>query len=349
MAALAALALAALAAFVPLAAAQADTTGTKLAAAPGYTLGSNVAGYLGVSADVCEYKAALAKATPDFAAAKAIYTQGKNSKKSDGKLRTLQGLARTAGAGEPFWDLYTKHFKTPSFVDALATAALDGVAPYTQPLARREVAAKAVEAGLMTAYMMHEMDEAGYKISELKEFDAKEGAPHNVDEVFALYVGGKTECAPWTLANKRASAFGTCAPGVGSKANAEMVKALAAAQAAAGKGDMKAFTAARSKVQSLLANIFVQATIEYASLMDKNLAAGEPTDEYQGEAYGFFSAIEPLVAQASASSAAAVAKLLKPGTPAAPGTAAAVTAALEKAYAGLGITAADVGVYGTKC
>jgi hypothetical protein len=60
-------------------------------------------------------------------------------------------MARTAGAGAPFWDLYTKHFKSPAFVDVLATAALDGAAPYTSPLARREVAMKAVEAGLMVS------------------------------------------------------------------------------------------------------------------------------------------------------------------------------------------------------
>lgn len=78
-------------------------------------------------------------------------------------------------------------------------------------------------------------------------------------------------------------------------------------------------------------------------------SAPSPPTTPQGEAFAFFSAIEPLVAQASASSAAAVSKLLKPGTPVAAGTAAAVGAALEKAYAGLGVAAADVGVYGTKC
>lgn len=83
-------------------------------------------------------------------------------------------------------------------------------------------------------------------------------APHGLNQPGDQPARRPTPRDRWTLANKRASAFGTCAPGVGSKVNADMVKALAAAQAAAAKGDMKAFTVARNKVQSLLATIFVQ-------------------------------------------------------------------------------------------
>jgi hypothetical protein len=55
------------------------------------------------------------------------------------------------------------------------------------------------------------------------------------------------------LAAKRGTAFGTC-----NKVNAAMIKALSAAQAAARAGNLGAFMAARSKIQSLLATVAVQ-------------------------------------------------------------------------------------------
>jgi len=86
----------------------------------------------------------------------------------------------------------------------------------------------------------------------------KDGAPHNVDEVAAIVLGGeKPECSLATLANKRAVAFGT-ASGCNSQVNTAMVKALNDARAAARKGDMQAFLAARSKIKSLMSVVFVQ-------------------------------------------------------------------------------------------
>lgn len=316
------------------------TTGKSLAEAPGYTMRSDVSSYLTVSKDVCEYKAALKAATPDFATAKALYTAGKNSVKSDGTVRTFKALATGNNAGEPFWDAYTAYFKTPAFVDQIATQALNGAAPFTDPLARREIAMKAVEANLLMAYIMHELDEAAYKIKELKETGDKDGAPHNVDEVYALYVGGSNECSPMALAAKRGAAFGTC-----NKVNAAMIKALSAAQAAARAGNLGAFMEARSKIQSLFATVAVQATIEYAEQTEAARKAGEPTAELQAEGYALFRTIEPLVAQASPTAAATVRKLLYPGNPVVPNINTQVAAALRTAYAGLGITAAEVGTY----
>ncbi|KAI8471515.1 MAG: Low iron-inducible periplasmic protein-domain-containing protein [Monoraphidium minutum] len=323
------------------------TTGKKLDVAPAYTFVSDVAGYLKVSNDVCEFDNALNQPTPNFAAAKKLYASGKNSKKSDGSIRTLKGLGTGDNSGEPFWDQYAKHFKSVTFVDDMVSKALDGVAPFkTTPLARREVARKGVSSNLIMAYLMHEMDEAAYKMGATPpEISDAKGAPHNVDEAFALYVGEKSECSPWGISNKRGTVFDTMDTCTASKANTAAVAAFNAALAAARKGDMKGFMAARAKVLSAFAVTSVQATIQYAEQMVANLAAKKPTDEYQAEAYAFFRAVEPLVAQASASSAAAIVKLLMPGSPVTATSAKQVTAALEKAYAGLGITKADVGTY----
>lgn len=322
------------------------TTGKRLDAAPGFTFASDVAGYLKVSNDVCNVADALNGPTPGFAAAKAVYADGKNSRKSDGALRTLKGMATGSYEEEPFWDAYTKTFGSKNFADDAVSKALDGVAPLTAPAARSAAAKRAVDA-LVMAYTMHELDEAAYKIKTGELSDAS-GAPHNVDEAFALYVGEKTACSPWGLSNTRAALFGTLETCSTSKANSAFVAAAAQAQAAARKGDIKAFLAARSKMQSAFAVTAVQGTLQYAADMEAARAAKKPTDEAQAAAYYTFRTIEPLVAQASASSAEAIRKLLIPGSRVVAGADAQVQAALEKAYAGLGITKADVGTLGAK-
>lgn len=321
-----------------------DTTGKALPAAPAYKFASNVAGYLTVSNDLCEVIAALNTDTPDFAAAKKLYTAGKNSKKSDGSVRTLKGMATGDYSGEPFWDTYIKYYKSPLFIDEMVTKALDGAKPFTTPLARREVAMKGMGPVLQMAYVMHELDEAAYKIGA-KELSDEKGAPHNVDEAVALYIGEKPDCAPWGTSIKRAALFGT-QDGCSSKANTAMIKALNDALAAARKGDMKAFMAARGRVQSQFAVTMAQGLLQYANQLEEARVAKQPTDEYQAEGYAFFRAIEPLISQASASSAATINKIMTPGNPVAAGANKEVAAALEKVYAGLGITKADMGAYG---
>lgn len=90
------------------------------------------------------------------------------------------------------------------------------------------------------------------------ELSLDKGAPHNVDEVAALYIGEKSECAPWGLSNKRAAKFGTLATCDASKANQAAVAALRDAYAASVKGDARAFQAARGKFLSALATTLVQ-------------------------------------------------------------------------------------------
>lgn len=44
-----------------------------------------------MSTDACDIKALVDTEKPDWAAASKIYIDGKNSKKSDGTIRTLRG------------------------------------------------------------------------------------------------------------------------------------------------------------------------------------------------------------------------------------------------------------------
>jgi hypothetical protein len=55
------------------------------------------AGYLRLSTDVCDIKTAIGDGpNPPYAEARKIYVDGKNSRKSDGSIRTLRGEFSTS-------------------------------------------------------------------------------------------------------------------------------------------------------------------------------------------------------------------------------------------------------------
>ncbi|KAF8063723.1 Subtilisin BL [Scenedesmus sp. PABB004] len=314
-----------------------DTTGSQISHAPGYTFGSDVAGYLRLSTDVCDIKKAIGPdANPDYAEARKIYIDGKNSYKSDGTIRTLRELATKSYAGEPVFDLYAEHFGTAAFLDQPVSFAFAGDAPYLTTGQRNETIVKGLESNLQTArrgggggalgvgrragraasaparrwasgrrvrrpapppslraaaqvYLLHELDEAAEKI-KAKKLSPKDGAPHNVDETWAIYVGERPDCSLWGASHRRAREFGTLqgcdtrrarARGAGplsarsapaqrsapAMVNAAMLAAHRQLYAAASEGNLRAFEAARAEVVRL----FV-ATLKYATLMDRAVA-----------------------------------------------------------------------------
>ena len=91
---------------------------------------------------------------------------------------------------------------------------------------------------------------------------------------------------------------------------------------------------------------YVQATIRYAQLFDGDLGGGDAAAArvHQAEGWAFYRVIEPLVAKVDAGVAATIAPYydLAAGAPRA-GAGAAVQAALESVYGGLGISADEIG------
>ena len=103
---------------------------------------------------------------------------------------------------------------------------------------------------------------------------------------------------------------------------------------------------ATATIMRQLTVTYVQAAIRYAHVMDGDLEAGDAgaARVHQAEGWAFYRVIEPLVAGVDAEAAATIASYydLSAGPPRA-GAGAAVQAALESVYAGLGITAGQVG------
>lgn len=324
--------------------AQPDTTGKQFASVQGFTFGSNVGGYLAVSKDVCDYEAALKKSPADWAAAEKIYTTGGNSKRSDGTIRTLKSLTGPF-TGEPFFDLYAKYYGSPQFMDQLITSALGGTPSNLD--ARLELAEKGVETNLQWLYLMHELDEAADKIRK-NQLSASSGAPHNIDETWAIYVGEAKACGLFDQVNKRGNDFGTMGTCAAAKANELALSSHLRMYRAAQEGNLAAFERARKDMERVMLIQNIQNVLRYSQFMDDDLKNGKDPVDDQAEGYTFFRTIAPLVNMTNPAAAKAVMDVMTPGTPIAAGSNQKVAAALQPVYARWNLTADDLGSNGAK-
>lgn len=323
-----------------------DTTGKSVSVATDYTFNSNVGGYLKLSEDMCVIKQRLAAG--DYAGAQDIYEKGRSDYVTSEAQRTLRGVATGLHADEPTWSLYNNYFKArgqTDFLNSYVEAALAGTPPFTTTRQRVESAEKGIQNGVQTVYLLHELDEAAAKIAD-GNLDATTGAPNNVDETFAIYVGKDIDCSPWGTAEKRALEFGTRATCSRSAINQAMVSQFTAARAAAIAGNAAAFAAAQNEIKRQLVITHLQNAIKYSALVDEDLAANRATDENQAEGYAFFRTIEPLAAAANANATAVIVRLLTPGAPVAAGIGAQVKTAVNQIASALKITQAELGTFG---
>ncbi len=303
---------------------------------------SNVALHALVVLDVCEINSMLPTDAPiDYAAIERLYVDGKHSVASDGSLRTIAGFARTQ-RDEPIWNDFTAYYDDPTWLDSFVWSAIRGTGAFAgeSDLVRRQGIQKGIQNQVMVAWALHEVVGAMAKAAD-GDFDPASGAPHNWDEGWAFYHGVDPSCAPFATANSRGGNFGT-----GSAVNDALAAAFTDGVEALVDGDAAGAQAATAEIVRQLTITYVQASIRYAHVMDGDLANGDAAAArvHQAEGWAFFRVIEPLVANVDAEAAATVASYydLSAGAPRS-GAGDAVQAALESAYAGLGITADEVG------
>jgi len=178
-----------------------------------------------IDLDIQEMEAEMKKSPPDWAAAKAIYDDGKNSKKSDTVNRKISGF--TLKPLEPFGKLYTD-YNTATLPKgysphALVTDALVGAnsnitgAWGTGSIAnkkdfRSQVVKKVIKFQIVMLYALHEMEAALVKYNDPAK--TAEEAIHALDEWWVFYAGsledGKASgYSAYILAEKRGKFFGT--------------------------------------------------------------------------------------------------------------------------------------------
>jgi hypothetical protein len=155
--------------------------------------------------------------TAGWVAAKKVYEEGENSKKSSGK-RTIQGFALKKD--EPIGDIFLA-YKAKHDPHKLVEAALAGTDSTTAGYkgkfgtgtiagkcsARKQIVQKVGKFQIMMQYAAHEFEAA---LTAYGKGDY-EAAVHYWDEWWAFYAGslGGMDYAPYMLAKKRAENFGT--------------------------------------------------------------------------------------------------------------------------------------------
>ena len=258
----------------------------------GYTYVSDVQVYADMAQDVCDIKDLVD--TYDWAAIKAIYTDGENVVKSDGSYKTLAQHAAASGKKHGLQEYYG----VDAPLDAYMMAALDGTGMFegASDSMRAQAVEKAAQNQILVAYAIHELNSAIAKATDGNW--GTDGAQHAWDEGWALYHGSTdhASCAPYATGDKRAGNFGTTVSDTDStaKANAAILVAMNEGLVALQAEDLAGATAARDTVVKNIVIIYSQATIRYASKMTTDTTL-EAAQTHQAEGYSFWRVIESMV------------------------------------------------------
>ena len=210
-----------------------------------YTPTSDVSANAAIGKDVAAIRALVepegANAKPEFAAAEKIWSGGQNSTKSDGTKRTLA-------------EWVDKQPAAKGVSDALAGS---GTAAGLSDEARVEI----VDKGMIVSLRSHSLEEFDGAKEKLAagELDPKEGAIHNVDEVWAYYDAEGHGVG--ATAAKRAKDFGLDEHSLTN----DVIAGIKAAQSAVTTKDAAALDAAAAQTRGAMNKIFALAVKKYAA------------------------------------------------------------------------------------
>jgi len=319
----------------------------------GYKFGSDAQKYINWAKDACDINDLLSGSSPDFNKAQDVYKNSnpKNGAKRTGYTQSLSTLATYQFTGEKHWDMYGKWFNDATWLDSFMQEAFKGSGDFVQAgtEGRAQGIKKTATSGILYQMVLHELDVAGQDMTQGKYGD-KDGAPHTLDEAFAVYAG--TACGPWANADKYAPLFGTikdCKTN-SSIINDQIVNHFINGRAAAKKQDRAGVQDAVDGIIRGIVATHIQAVLKYTKEMDDELAANASPVEAQAEGYTYYRTIAPLIAEADPQVAKDLYKLLDlPITPKKTiqyyNTAKTL---MESTYAKLGISANMIGTFGAQ-
>ncbi|HUR86846.1 MAG TPA: hypothetical protein VMY78_16045 [Solirubrobacteraceae bacterium] len=205
------------------------------AAAASHTPTSDVSANAAIGQDVAAIRALIEPeggAQPDFAAAEKIWSQGQNSKKSDGTNRTLAGFVEEHPSGARVAHAFAGNGTAAKLSDEQRVAWID----------------KGMVVGLKV-HALEEFDGAKEKLAA-GELDPQEGAIHNVDEVWAYFTaGGEGVIA---TAAKRVADFGMDEQSLGNA----VIDGITEAREAVAAKDAAALDAAAAQTRGAMNRIF---------------------------------------------------------------------------------------------
>lgn len=267
------------------------------------TPGSNVNIYQLISYDVAEITQ-LTNAVIDgrplpTADILAVYEQGRAARIGQ-NTRPLRAFATAPARATEFAE-DAGFYKNNTFLDEPVISAIVGTGPAAKYTAaqRRQAVQKGV-LRILRYYVVHEMAAAEAKLKD-GNTDPVSGAPHNVEEAWAIYVGAEVGGKyPHSLANTALSREANY--GRTGQIDQPLREAFARAQQAAAAGDTSAFNQAQADVQSRLNALFYVGAARYLHETVKSVQASKPLDAAVQivEGYSFYQTVQPQVARADA-------------------------------------------------
>jgi hypothetical protein len=300
----------------------------------GYRPGSDVSAAAALSRDVVAIEALLEADRLDADAIERIYAEGAGAAEDGGSGRTLRGLAR-AERDEPIWTDYAAFYEDPRWLDTFVRQALTATGPFAGASddVRRRAIRTGIRDGVMVASVIHALIAAEAKVAA-GDTDPARGAPHEVDEAWALYRGADPAGAPFATA--------------GGAVNRAIRARMRAARAAAAAADAGALKAADDEIVRRILITHLRAALRSAAAADAALARGDVAGARAAQAEGLalYRVIAPLVADVDEAAARTALDALDIDTGPSPGMARTITSALESTYEGLGIARAEIGAPG---
>jgi len=299
---------------------------------------SNVLEHSQIDLDVKAFNDALKGDSPGYAAAKDIYQEGGgNSCKSATNPRTLQGFATKDLKGESFADAFYASGLAVNFWDTEILAALDGTGKYNGlSNTKRVTSAKKAVLGLVTYYASHELEAAIQKAAG-DAGPSDSGSGHAWDEGWAFYYGSSDGAnSPWEVSKKRDANFPD-----GSVVETAIVPYFNSGLVAvrAGTYSDTAAKEARDVIYKMWAVTYLRAAYKYLEISERSYS-----EKAHAEGYSYYMAIDGWIAAKDAAAAQTMREALDISkTSIAAGTYCAAKAAMESAYAVLGIDCDMVG------
>ncbi len=242
-----------------------------------YTPVSNIEPQAQLSLDLRDISVVTRQGPVDWAKVKAIYEHGANAKRADGSMRTFMGVATNKAVLAQFPN-GPQVFETADFLNANVQAAISGTgrAKGLGDQARRQLVDKGILV-ILYGEILEELEAARNKVKEGVTDNAR-GAPHNVDEAWAYYVGakggdGKYGYALAYTAGRRERNFK-----IEGKVDGPLQRALAETLKAAQKGDLTAVDAGIDQAKGYLNLIFYLASLRYVSNLatDRTVSGRQP-------------------------------------------------------------------------
>eukprot|EP00466_Bigelowiella_natans_P008935 jgi/Bigna1/133614/aug1.22_g8322 len=268
----------------------------------GYNAKTNVVPHSKIDLDQRDLEVALSNG--DFAEAYRAYSQGGNSFKSGGTIRTIKGFSTGAAkmAGKALFSKYQLYWGSIDYADRFTSAACLGTGELAgaPEITRKELCKKGSAYQNIWMYTVWEMEDA---IDDCVRNDISYngGSVHAWDEAWAFYAGsleGKDGSGSgrltYALAEKRCSQFGTCVDGTQrARVNDEIITLFNRGQQQIIAGQCDAAAATKDEIINKMTVPLLQGALRYVYRADPENGVSDAKQVAEG--WAFTAAVLPQV------------------------------------------------------